>query len=56
LHKETVSILHLPEIENILAADSTETVGNTLEEMAAFLKSEMVKWAKVAKLAGIEPE
>jgi tripartite-type tricarboxylate transporter receptor subunit TctC len=56
LHKETVSILRMPEIHNMLATDSTEAVGNTPEEMAAFLKSETVKWAKVAKLAGIEPE
>jgi tripartite-type tricarboxylate transporter receptor subunit TctC len=32
-----------------------EPVGNSLDEHAAFIKSEIDKWRKVAKAAGIEP-
>lgn len=56
LHKETVTILRMPEIKSRLAADSAETVGSTPEELAAFLHAETAKWAKVAKAAGIEPQ
>jgi tripartite-type tricarboxylate transporter receptor subunit TctC len=56
LHKETVAILRTPEIRERLAADSAEIVASSPEEFAAFLKTEIVKWARVAKAAGIEPE
>jgi len=56
LHKEIVSILHLPEIRERLAADNIEVVGSTPAELAAYLRAETVKWAKAAKLAGIEPQ
>ena len=56
LHKETVSILRTPEVRERLAADSAEIVASSPEEFAAFLKTEIVKWARVAKAAGIEPE
>ena len=39
-----------------LAADGTEPVGNTPEEFARYIREEIVKWAKVAKEAGIKPE
>jgi tripartite-type tricarboxylate transporter receptor subunit TctC len=56
LHKETVAILRTPEIRERLAADSAEIVASSPEEFAAFLKAETVKWARVVKAAGIEPE
>lgn len=56
LHKETVSILRMPEVKNTLAAEGAEVVGSTSQEMAAFLRAETAKWAKVAKAAGIEPQ
>ncbi len=56
LHKETVAILRSPEVSQRLAADSAEVVASTPEAFAAFLRAETVKWAKVAKAAGIEPE
>ena len=37
-------------------ADGTDPVGNTPEEFARYIESEIVKWAKVAKAAGIKPE
>lgn len=56
LHREIVSILHLPEIRDRLAADNIEVVGSTPAELAAHLRAEIVKRAKVAKAAGIEPQ
>ncbi len=56
LHKEIVSILRLPETRERLAIDGAEVVGNTPEELAAFLKAEITKWMKVVKAVGIEPE
>jgi tripartite-type tricarboxylate transporter receptor subunit TctC len=56
LHRETVAILRAPEARQRLADDGAEVVGSTPEAFAAFLKAETVKWAKVAKFAGIQPE
>ena len=56
LHKEVVDILHMPEAKERLASVGTELVASSPEEFAAFIRSETVKWAKVAKAAGIEPE
>jgi tripartite-type tricarboxylate transporter receptor subunit TctC len=56
LHQEAVSILRAPEARERLANDGAEVVGTSPAEFAAFLRAETVKWAKVAKLAGIQPE
>jgi tripartite-type tricarboxylate transporter receptor subunit TctC len=37
----------------ILAADS---IGSTPDELASYNRSEIVKWAKVIKAAGIKPD
>ena len=39
-----------------LAADGAEPVGSSPEEFAAFIKSEIDKWARVARAAGIRAE
>jgi len=56
LHGEAVSILRAPEARERLANDGAEVVGSSPEEFSAFLRAETVKWAKVAKVAGIQPE
>ena len=38
-----------------LLSGGAEPVGNGIDEHAAFIKSEIAKWQKVAKAAGIEP-
>ena len=55
LHGETIRILQAPDMKERLAADGTEPVGNTPEEFARYIREELVKWAKVAKAAGIKP-
>jgi len=42
-----------PELRERLSALGAEPAGTTPEQFAAFLKSEMEKWARVAKAAGI---
>lgn len=56
LHKETIAILRSPESAKRLAGDGAEVIASTPEEFAAFIKAETVKWAKVVKAAGIQPE
>jgi len=56
LHTELVHVLHSPEIKKRFAADAAETVGNTPEEFARHIRSELDKWEKVAREAGIQPE
>lgn len=56
LHKESVSVLRSQESKDRIAADGAEVLASTPEEFTAFINSEIVKWAKVAKMAGIRPE
>ena len=56
LHTELVQVLHSQEIKKRFAADAAETVGNTPEEFARHIRSELDKWEKVAREAGIQPE
>ena len=56
LNKEAVSIITSPEGRARLAKIGTEVVGSAPEEFSAFIRSETVKWAKVAQAAGIKPE
>jgi tripartite-type tricarboxylate transporter receptor subunit TctC len=53
---EVARIVKLPEISQRFQLDGAEAVGSTPKEFAAFLKTEMQKWSKVIKDAGIKPE
>ena len=56
LNAELVRALKLPDVRERLLSQSTEPVGNTPQEFAAFMKSEHDKWAKVIKAANIKVE
>jgi tripartite-type tricarboxylate transporter receptor subunit TctC len=56
LNADAVAVMREPEIRQKIEALGLEVVGSTPEEMAAFLKAEMVKWEPVIKAAGIKPE
>ncbi len=56
IYEEVVKVLRLPELKVLLIAQGAEPVGSTPEELAAFMKSETAKWARVIKEANIRPE
>ncbi|MBI2223939.1 MAG: tripartite tricarboxylate transporter substrate binding protein [Betaproteobacteria bacterium] len=56
LHLETVKALALPDLRAKLADLGLEGIGNSPDEFAAVIKSEIPKWAKVIKESGMKPE
>ena len=56
LNKEMVSILHLPIMQERLAAEIATINTSTPEQFGAYLKSEIAKWTKAVQVAGIQPE
>jgi tripartite-type tricarboxylate transporter receptor subunit TctC len=56
LHAEIARALRAPDVRERLAADGAEPVGSSPEEFAAFIKSEIDKWARVASAAGFRAE
>jgi tripartite-type tricarboxylate transporter receptor subunit TctC len=56
LHAEIVRALKLPDVRERLLSQSTEPVGNTPAEFAAFIKSEHAKWGKLIRAANIRVE
>jgi len=56
LHGDTTRILQQPEIKARFAGDGADPVGSTPEEFSRYIQSELTKWAKVAREAGIQPE
>ena len=56
LNAEVVAILRQPETNERLSREGAEPVGNTPQEFGAFIRSEIAKWAKVIKAAGVRAE
>jgi tripartite-type tricarboxylate transporter receptor subunit TctC len=56
LNSEISRILQKPEIRNQLAGFGSEPGGGAPDEFAAFIKTEIRKWGKVIKDAGIKEE
>lgn len=55
LHAELVKAVAAPAVRARIAAVAGETMNMPLAEIEPFLKSEIAKWAKVVKQAGIAP-
>ncbi len=55
LHGAVVRTLKMPEVKKRLAEQGADPVGSTPEEYEAFVRSEIAKWLKVVKEAGIQP-
>jgi tripartite-type tricarboxylate transporter receptor subunit TctC len=52
LNAEVVRLLHTAEMRERLALLGAEPIGNKPEEFAAFIKTEIPKYAKVVKASG----
>ncbi len=53
LHQEIARVLNRPETKDQFVALGIETVGNSSEEFAVFIKTDIARWTKVIKEAGI---
>ena len=56
IYQSLVEVLKNPELKEQLIQRGFEPVGNSPKEFASFISSEIVKWGKVVRIAGIEPE
>ena len=56
LHTETVKALKLPDLQQRLTSEGCEAVGSTPDELAAYIKVEMIRWAKIVKASGMQAE
>ncbi len=56
INTDVLRALQAPDVKERFAAQGVDPIGSTPEEFAAFLKSEVARWAKVVKAAGIKPE
>ena len=55
LHKALMAVLRDPDVVGQFGAQGAVIVGNTPEEFGAYLRSELDKWARVIRDAGIKP-
>jgi tripartite-type tricarboxylate transporter receptor subunit TctC len=51
--RDTIKVLQMPDQRERLISVGAEPAGTTPEQFAAFIKSEMAKWERVAKAAGV---
>ena len=56
LHDEAVKVVREPSIRDRFLADGADPVGSTPDEFRKFVTSEIGKWTKVVKAAGIKAE
>jgi len=56
LNAEVVRIMEAPDVQKRLESEGARFIRKTPEEFGQFVKAETVKWAKVLKDAGIQPE
>ena len=56
LNTEIIKLLHTQDIKERLGNQGFEILQSTPEQFAAFIKMELVKWAKVVKLSGAKAD
>ena len=56
LHAEVVKVLAAPEMREAISKDGAEPVGSTPEELAAFFRKEVAKYAKVIAAANVRAD
>jgi tripartite-type tricarboxylate transporter receptor subunit TctC len=56
LNAEFIKVLRAPEVKEKLTRQGFDAVGNSPEEYAVFLKSEMEKWSEVVRIADVKAQ
>jgi len=56
LHAESVKALKRQDVKERLDATGLEPIGTTPEQFGAYIRSEVAKWAKVVKAAGVRAD
>ena len=56
LNADFVRAIRLPDVQERITSNGAEPVGSTPQEFAQFVRSELVKWAKVVKESGARAE
>ena len=56
LQREVAKVMHAPDVAEKLTSQGLDIVGSTPEEFAALIKTEITKWAKVAKASGAKAD
>ena len=54
IYKETVRVVQAPEFKERLVQLGSDAVGSTPEQWGEFIKTEIDKWGKIAKIAGVK--
>jgi tripartite-type tricarboxylate transporter receptor subunit TctC len=56
LHADIARIVHEADVKQLIVAGGTEPLGNTPDEFTAKLKSEIPRWTRIAREAGIKAD
>lgn len=56
IHRDAVRVLKMPDVRARLAADGAEVVGDTPQEVTAYVKAEIEKWGRAVRASGARPE
>ena len=56
LHRGLVTVMASPEVKDKFALYSAVATASTPEQFSAYIKEELIRWQKVAQLAGVKPE
>ena len=56
LNKDLTAALSAPDIKDFLFNQGLDAAPGTPEELGAYMKTEMAKWTKVIRAAGIQPQ
>src|SRR5262245_23163643 len=56
LNEATVRAARSPDLKQKLVEQGTEPVGNSPEEFAGMLKTEVARWAEIVRISGAKPE
>ena len=56
LNAESVKVMRRPDVNEVVLAGGSETVGNSIEEFRTMVRNETAMWAKVVKNTGVKIE